>query len=906
MDENKEYYAFISYKREDKKEAKRLQHALEYYRLPNHLRQENPELPEYVRPVFRDMTNLEVGELSAQIHTGLEQSHFLIVVCSPRAANSKWVNDEVEYFISLGKQDKIIPYIIEGIPYASNPSEECYPPALLHLSKEKELLGANINDVGKDSATIRVVSRMFNIRFDTLFQRYQREQKKRHRQFTAAITLAFLFLSGIAGWIWHQNVLLKEREWKMMESQARAVAEKAQTLVAQRNSVLAVKALLNVLPDSKTSSDRPYVPEAERALRDAYNSLTQNSYHLIYSNTSHNSSISELKFSPDGKYYATKDLEYGYIHNIRIWDANSYKQLSHIKERESTAIFSLKGDTIFVTKSYQNGKSRFVMQNWRNGREYKSWEIEGLIDDINCVPNKNEILISCAYKTIVLNYIDDSIKEFKNEKYYNFSLFFDMGSQLLLVSYNNKEMKSYFKIVDTNNWQITNSFSDSICFLRAVVKKEGTIITQTKEDIRFYNKRGEISANVINNNGTIFDDMALSEDEQSLIVVPHDDNNKYIVEYDLKTMKQTYKLPLSKSASVHVGYINNDRNIIITSQREPNGLIQILNRGKIMDEHSVSSLSFQIPHLSDGSSRMSTTYNKKYNKILITTAGNKLIEIMIDKRTCKAFPLPFRPRTACYTPKEDKILITRVNDGRIYELSLLDGKIYACFDADTVLRVRTGSTLSAITFTPDNRYIVVAHNKELLFINALTYKLRHTIQSVEDNAVWNILFCDNKIITENGVWNYHSDWTCNNHYTLENCLEATDICIIDNKETLLGYYGHFIKMWDLKGNVLKEFNGLPSSISSARFGRDKKTLLIASSDSTIRILDINSEVELACFKAHNYVYDAIQLYNDYILANSSSLEFFYYQNYEALIKQCKRLIDNNWSLSNDEKRQLNL
>lgn len=86
MEEQKEYYAFISYKREDKKEAKRLQHALEYYRLPNHLRQENPKLPEYVRPVFRDMTDLEVGELSAQIHAGLEQSHFLIVVCSPRAA----------------------------------------------------------------------------------------------------------------------------------------------------------------------------------------------------------------------------------------------------------------------------------------------------------------------------------------------------------------------------------------------------------------------------------------------------------------------------------------------------------------------------------------------------------------------------------------------------------------------------------------------------------------------------------------------------------------------------------------------------------------------------------------------------------------------------------------------------
>ena len=88
-----------------------MQHALEYHRLPNHLRQENPELPEYVLPVFRDMTDLEVGELSAQIHSALEQSHFLILVCSPCAATSKWVNDKVEFFIALRKQDKIIEII---------------------------------------------------------------------------------------------------------------------------------------------------------------------------------------------------------------------------------------------------------------------------------------------------------------------------------------------------------------------------------------------------------------------------------------------------------------------------------------------------------------------------------------------------------------------------------------------------------------------------------------------------------------------------------------------------------------------------------------------------------------------------------------------------------------------------
>ena len=236
MEKPKEYYAFISYKREDKREARRLQHALEYYRLPNHLRQENPELPEYVRPVFRDMTDLEVGELSAQIHAGLEQSHFLIVVCSPRAAASKWVNDEVEYFISLGKQDKIIPYIIEGVPHASNPDEECYPPSLLNLSKEKELLGANINEVGKDSATIRVVSRMFNIRFDTLYQRYEREQRrKRWMWIGGSILIAMLGLS-IGGYFVRQNGIIK-RQKERLQQDSITMANHLFQISAQNDSI---------------------------------------------------------------------------------------------------------------------------------------------------------------------------------------------------------------------------------------------------------------------------------------------------------------------------------------------------------------------------------------------------------------------------------------------------------------------------------------------------------------------------------------------------------------------------------------------------------------------------------------------------------------------------------------------
>ena len=63
MDINKEYYAFISYKREDENWAKWLQRKLEHYRFPTDLNGRT-DLPKNIRPTFRDETDLEPSFLA--------------------------------------------------------------------------------------------------------------------------------------------------------------------------------------------------------------------------------------------------------------------------------------------------------------------------------------------------------------------------------------------------------------------------------------------------------------------------------------------------------------------------------------------------------------------------------------------------------------------------------------------------------------------------------------------------------------------------------------------------------------------------------------------------------------------------------------------------------------------------
>ena len=179
MNTQKDYFAFISYKHEDEKWAKWLQNELEDYHLPTKIAKANPNLPKEIRPIFRDTTELKSGKLKQQIEEALNTSKFLIVICSPRAAQSVWVNREIETFIQKKGVERIIPFIVEGTAFAKNQEEECFPPVLRNLSEEQEILGANVQEVGRESAMIKAIAQMLGVNFSSLWNRYERAKKRK-------------------------------------------------------------------------------------------------------------------------------------------------------------------------------------------------------------------------------------------------------------------------------------------------------------------------------------------------------------------------------------------------------------------------------------------------------------------------------------------------------------------------------------------------------------------------------------------------------------------------------------------------------------------------------------------------------------------------------------------------------
>lgn len=207
--------AFISYKREDEAWAKWLQKKIEHYKLPIEIRKIHPNLEFSERPrhVFKDTTDLSGGVLAKAIKAGLDSSKFLIVICSPRAAKSEWVCKEVQEFIDSGREEYIIPFIIEGEPHAKNKENECFPSTLKSLAGERELLGININENGREAAIVKVVARMFGLSFDSLWQRFKREEKQRKRSIITAFILAIIvLLSIIAYGAWMNHRISSERD----------------------------------------------------------------------------------------------------------------------------------------------------------------------------------------------------------------------------------------------------------------------------------------------------------------------------------------------------------------------------------------------------------------------------------------------------------------------------------------------------------------------------------------------------------------------------------------------------------------------------------------------------------------------------------------------------------------------
>jgi tetratricopeptide (TPR) repeat protein len=210
VDATVRYWAFLSYSHADRVDAERLHRALEDYRIPSRLvGQPGPlgPLPPRLLPIFRDRDELTAsGHIGASVEAALATSRALVVLCSPDAAQSQWVDAEIAAYRRLRPDSPVLCAVLRGEPLASrnasSATEECLPPSLRAQfgagagPADPAPLAVDMRDQGDGwrRAVQKLVAALADVSLDQLVQR---DVHRRHARMAwlsvglAAIALAF-------------------------------------------------------------------------------------------------------------------------------------------------------------------------------------------------------------------------------------------------------------------------------------------------------------------------------------------------------------------------------------------------------------------------------------------------------------------------------------------------------------------------------------------------------------------------------------------------------------------------------------------------------------------------------------------------------------------------------------------
>jgi tetratricopeptide (TPR) repeat protein len=208
--------AFLSYSHDDAEMADWLHESLEDFHVPprlvGKLTDQGP-VPKKLAPIFRDRHELAAShDLGEEIEEAIAGSRFLIVLCSPDAARSRWIDQEIATFKRMHREERVLAAIVSGEPFASDvpgrEAEECFPHSLrVHFdsrgrptTQRAEPVAADLREEGdgKRMGLLKIAAGILGVGLDELAQREAARRQRRLYAITAASVAGMLFTSGLA------------------------------------------------------------------------------------------------------------------------------------------------------------------------------------------------------------------------------------------------------------------------------------------------------------------------------------------------------------------------------------------------------------------------------------------------------------------------------------------------------------------------------------------------------------------------------------------------------------------------------------------------------------------------------------------------------------------------------------
>ena len=336
------YNAFISYRHhpDDIRVAAEIHRLLEHYKVPRAIRKQSKGITR----LFRDKEELPItSNLTDDITRALENSDYLIVICSTHTRESTWVQREIETFLLTHDRSRILTVLVDGEPYETIPEtllyEEQVDPATGQVKRVPiEPLSCDWRiprRKARQEELPRLAAALLNCGYNEL---RQRERQYRMRRMVTAFSAALAVCLCFMAYFLYSNLQIQRANEQLQDANARIQENLNQALKNQSmflgneslqllddgDRLTAIALALEALPEYE--GERPYVASAELALSQAVGAYDVNFSIVSIGAMECGALVRDFVVTDDGKILYTRDAR----SMISVWNTETFQRLGSL------------------------------------------------------------------------------------------------------------------------------------------------------------------------------------------------------------------------------------------------------------------------------------------------------------------------------------------------------------------------------------------------------------------------------------------------------------------------------------------------------------------------------------------------------------------------------------------------